>query len=103
MQRVEFVEPYSQPTNQEVPDLSQVEQADIVTDPSEVSSIIRRAVTIMWRNQAFTYDELAAHLARNYVLLPESVVERDELFEQTIEQLWHREKELALTDSHAVP
>lgn len=95
MQRIEFVGTEKITQVDEITDLNQMDEAELVTDPNEIMGIIRRAVTILWNNSLFTYDELAAHLKRNYIELPESVAERDEFLETAIQSIWHTQKELA--------
>jgi len=95
MQRIEFVGIEEAVDNRGMLDLTQMDEAELVTDPIEIEAIIRRAVTLLWKESIFTYDELAAHLNKNYAVLPSSIKERDELFETTIQKLWLTQKELA--------
>jgi len=95
MQRIEFVGIEEAVDNSGILDLTQVDEAELITDPIEIEAIIRRAVTLLWKESIFTYDELAAHLNKNYVILPSSIKERDELFETTIQKVWLTQKELA--------
>jgi len=93
MHRVEFIgplepiEPYVPPT--------ELDPAEIVTDPDEILGMIRRAVTISWKDEAFTYDELANRLAKNSVMLPDSATEREAFFDTAVNDIWQRQKEIA--------
>lgn len=101
MRLVEFVG--SEEINLDIPNTQSIESSERISDPQEIEGIIRRAVTIMWKGSVFTYDELAAHLLRNYVVLPESTKERDGLFDSIIESLWRQQVELARTALNAMP
>lgn len=74
-----------------------------VEDPTEIAAMIRRVVTMSWRDAVFTYDELADHLTMNGAVLSEDVRERDEYFEQVIMDIWHTRKELARAAGEALP
>ena len=70
-------------------------ETEFVTDVGDIKGIIRRAITITWLNQAFTYSELADLLRSNDVQLPVTDDERDEWFDQVIDGIWHDQKDLA--------
>lgn len=95
MQRIEFVGTEEVANYGKAVDLRLLDESELITSPDEIEGIIRRAITILWKGRAFTYNELAAHLTRNYVVLPKSIEERDGLFEEVIQKVWHTQKELA--------
>ena len=74
-----------------------------IDDPAEIAAMVRRAVTIIWRDAVFTYDELADHLMMNGAVLPENIQERDDYLEQTIIDIWHTRKALARAAGEALP
>lgn len=74
-----------------------------IDDPTEIAAMVRRVVTIVWRDAVFTYDELADHLKMNGAVLPKDVRERDAYFEETIIEIWHTRKALARAAGEALP
>lgn len=81
------------------------EDGDIepIDDPAEIAAMVRRVVTLTWRDAVFTYDELADHLMMNGAVLPENIQERDDYFEQIIIDIWHTRKALARAAGEALP
>lgn len=101
MQKIDFegeVQSFQAPAH--VPEIA---PQDVISDPAEIHALIRRAVILSWKDQLFSYDELAHRLAINGVQLELTTEERDAWFEQTILELWHTQKELARTALQPLP
>lgn len=101
MQRVEFIDPL-EPNEPFIPP-DTIDPAEAITDPEEILGMIRRAVTISWQDQAFTYDELAQRLTKNSAVLPEAATAREEFFEDAMQDIWHQQKELARIAMQPIP
>jgi len=103
MQHIELIGGNDDTKTMQPRDFSGVDPADLIYDREEAVAIIRRAVTILWKDQAFTYDELTNHLEKNYVVLPELEDEKRELYEEALLHIWHQQKEIACIALQPLP
>ncbi|MDB5176819.1 MAG: hypothetical protein JWN75_487 [Candidatus Saccharibacteria bacterium] len=74
-----------------------------VTDVNEIKAIIRRAVTITFKDYLFNHDELATLLNNNDVVLPVPMDERNEWLDQMIGDILHDQQEIARVALSTLP
>lgn len=105
MQRLDVIHEVNNlaPKAERYVEYEQAAEEDFITNEDEIRAIIRRAVTMSWKDSVFTLDELHGHLINNFVKYPVPAGEERQWLEDAVYDLWRTQKEMARLAAAAMP